>query len=109
MVVKEVVSMKKIKFCQKRDGSVESFEKKRITKAIYKAFKESREGNKTIADKVTETVHERLIKIYGTKPPEVEVIQDIVEDTLMNYNFRRTAKAYILYREEHSRKRKTTL
>jgi ribonucleoside-triphosphate reductase len=33
--------------------------------------------------------------------PTVEEIQDIVEDELLESKFKKTAKAYILYREQH--------
>lgn len=93
------------KFVQKRDGSVVSFEKNRIINAIHKAFVEADEGNKIIAQKVTESVIERINRIYKGQMPGVEEIQDIVEEVLIGYNFRITAKKYILYRDKHSRKR----
>jgi ribonucleoside-triphosphate reductase len=34
--------------------------------------------------------------------PEVEEIQDVVERILLDSPFYRTAKAYILYREQHA-------
>ena len=40
--------------------------------------------------------------------PEVEEIQDIVERVLLDSPFHRTAKAYILYREQHAQIRSIT-
>lgn len=97
--------MQVIKFCLKRDGTIVSFEKNRITNAINKAFKEAEEGNRIIAQKVTETVVERIIRQFQREIPSVEKIQDIVEETLMDYKFNKSAKRYILYREERNRSR----
>jgi len=97
--------MKGIKFCQKRDGTIVSFEKNRITNAINKAFIEAGEGNRIIAQKVTETIVERIMRQFQHGIPTVEEIQDIVEVTLMEYNFNASAKRYILYREERKRTR----
>lgn len=97
--------MKEIKLCQKRDGSITSFDKTLISNAITKAFKESNEGNRIIALRITETIVERILRKYQKGVPTVEDIQDIVENTLMDFNFNKSAKAYILYREQRSRSR----
>jgi anaerobic ribonucleoside-triphosphate reductase len=104
--MKGVMDMKFPKFCKKRDGSVVSFEKNRIVGAIHRAFIEAEEGNRIIAQKVTESVVEKIMLRYTDEIPYVEDIQDIVEDVLMSYNFRQTAKKYILYRDKHNRNRK---
>lgn len=99
--------MKEIRFCQKRDGSITTFDKNLISNAITKAFKEANEGNRVIALKITETIVEILIRKYQRGVPTVEDIQDIVENTLMDFNFNRSAKCYILYREKRNRTRVT--
>lgn len=101
--------MKEIKFCLKRDGTIELFNKTRIINAINLAFRESGEGNRNIASKITETIMERILRLFHNDIPSIEDIQDIVEDTLMMYNFRTTAKNYIRYRDERSRMRKEVL
>lgn len=97
--------MQSIKNCMKRDGRLVRFDRNRIQTAITKAFSESNEGNPYIAKKVTESVIERITRTYLEMTPNVEQIQDLVEDTLMNLNFRQTAKRYILYREMRNRER----
>lgn len=97
--------MQSIKNCMKRDGRLVRFDRNRIQNAITKAFSESNEGNPYIAKKVTESVIERITRTYLEMTPNVEQIQDLVEDTLMNLNFRQTAKRYILYREMRNRER----
>ena len=97
--------MYNIKHCIKRDGRVVRFDRNRIQNAILKAFLESNEGNQYIAKKVTESVIERIARSFVETVPNVEQIQDLVEDTLMRLNFRQTAKRYILYRDMRNRER----
>ena len=101
----EVITLETLKNCVKRDGRLVRFDRNRIQNAITKAFSESNEGNQFIARKVTESVIERITRSYMELIPNVEQIQDLVEDTLMNLNFRQTAKRYILYREMRNRER----
>lgn len=44
---------------------------------------------------------ETMLELEGCEP-EVEHVQDLVEQVLMQEGYGRTAKAYILYREERS-------
>lgn len=97
--------MNEIKHCIKRDGSLDVFDKKVITDAIMKAFLTANEGNKELAKKITESVVESLKRAYYRDSPHVEHIQDIVEDTLITYNFKNSAKAYITYRYERNKQR----
>ena len=91
----------------KRDGRVVSFDQDKITNAILAAMRAVREGKLTDAAKVTELVVRDLNKEYKkTKEiPTVEHIQDIVERDLILAKFPGTAKAYILHRDLHSRRR----
>ncbi len=97
--------MRKIMYCEKRNGQRVLFEKAKIVNAIYKAFEASQEGNKFIAQQMTETIMENILRIHRDSTPTIEDIQDLVEDTLISNNFRATAKRYIIYREERSRAR----
>jgi ribonucleoside-triphosphate reductase (formate) len=99
--------MKQPKYVIKRNGEVDTFEKKRITDAIYEAFKSAEEGNYILAQKVASSVVMRLLRYYGEEIPSVEEIQDVVERELMNYNFLNTAKMYILYRNKQHEKRES--
>lgn len=101
--------MQQVKICTKRDGNMVRFDRNRIQNAISEAFIESYEGNSYIAKKVTESVLERITRSFTEETPNVEQIQDLVEDTLMNLNFRKTAKCYILYREKKNRERESLL
>ena len=85
----------------KRNGSKVEFDSYKITIAILSAFNATKEGNHEIAQSLTQKI---IDKING-KNISVENIQDIVEETLMQEGFLKTAKAYILYREEHKQQR----
>ncbi|MBW2034927.1 MAG: ribonucleoside triphosphate reductase [Deltaproteobacteria bacterium] len=87
---------------KKRDGRVVEFDSPKITSAILKAGKatgefEERESKKLTLRALTLAHDLRLGPI-----PEVEEIQDIVERVLLNSPYYKSAKAYILYREQHA-------
>ena len=86
---------------QKRDGSIVDFDQERITNAIHKAITATGQGNgiksKKLSDKVAKILNRRFKK---DEIPQVEQIQDIVEEVLILENFVEPAKAYILYRDQ---------
>ncbi len=86
----------------KRDGSVAVFDSVKILNAITRANKavEGEAMSPTDLLFVTEKVCQKLEK---ENLRQVEEIQDIVEETLIQYDYARTAKAYILYRAEHTK------
>ena len=43
--------------------------------------------------------------LFGEGIPSVEEIQDIVEEVILSSSYRKTAKAYIIYRDQHARLR----
>ncbi len=88
-------------FVKKRDGRIVDFDPLKIVMAIRKAFDATGEGNIMKAWECAALVITRL----DSKVVEIEHIQDIVEDTLMNMGFRKTAKAYILYRAKRAETR----
>jgi ribonucleoside-triphosphate reductase (formate) len=92
----------------KRDGRVVSFDQEKITKAVMKSFAETNEGGLSEAKKVSLKVVQLLNKNYKKgNVPEIEEIQDLVERVLMILDFDETAKAYILYREQHRKIRES--
>jgi len=92
----------------KRDGSIVSFRKDKITEAVYKAFKETGEGGKKEAEAVASKVVRLINKNYQKgNIPNIEEIQDAVEKVLMVLDFEETAKAYILYRDKRRKLRDT--
>jgi ribonucleoside-triphosphate reductase len=96
----------KIEKIIKRDGSIVDFEKKKIKEAIHKAFKEVGEGSLKAAEKVTEKAIQMLTK--KARPgyiPNIEEVQDVIEEVLMILDYEKTAKAYILYRDKRAKLR----
>ncbi|MEW6540518.1 MAG: ribonucleoside triphosphate reductase [Bacillota bacterium] len=91
----------------KRDGRTVAFESMRITNAIAQAFKSTGEAGWADGDAapaVTQRVVEAL-ENRGVSTPTVEEVQDLVERSLMELGYHQTAKAYILYREQHRQMR----
>jgi len=94
----------KIAKIQKRDGQIVDFDQSRITNAIFKAITATGQGDgnrsKKLSDKVVQILNRRFKK---DEIPNVEQIQDIVEEVLILEGLVETAKAYILYREQRRR------
>ena len=95
-----------IKRVQKRDGQIAPFDLEKIVQAIFKAMSQSQEGSYEEAKMVAQKVRAEIVKISKTFKhfvPTVEGMQDIVEQQLILSNYVKTAKHYILYREERAR------
>ena len=87
---------------KKRNGAVVSFDAIKIKHAIEKA-------NRAVHDEIMD---EKALNdltgivtsaIKNNAIPTVEEIQDVVEETLIRADYAKTAKAYILYRAEHTK------
>ena len=87
---------------KKRDGRVVPFDSSKITSAIASAGKATGEFDEREAKKLTLRVLTLAHEIRLGPVPEVEEIQDIVERVLLDSPYYKTAKAYILYREQHA-------
>ncbi len=96
----------KITKVQKRDGAIVEFDQVKIKDAIFKAVTAIGEGDgrkaKKLSDKVVQILNRRFKK---GAIPQVEQIQDIVEEVLILEGLVETAKAYILYREQRRKVR----
>ncbi len=103
----------------KRDQSIQDFDIKKIGQAVYKAMVSVGQGtiedSENIAKQVEEKVnHKFREELEQSKTPtdvcpNVEEIQDMVEQTLMENDFFDVAKAYILYRQQRAEERKRDL
>ena len=96
------------KSIKKRDGRTAKFDRKKIEKAIEKAGLETGEFDATQAVELTDKVLGVLETRNQKRLPSVEDIQDIVEDALIDSKFKKTAKAYIIYRDQHKKLREIT-
>ena len=94
----------------KRDGQIVDFDSEKITNAIRKASNASKEIDTFTARRLTKNVIKIVNDFVKEKKsnleaPTIEEIQDIVEKVLLSSEYKQTAKAYILYREQHSKMR----
>lgn len=89
----------------KRDGSAVPFEQEKITSAILRAGKATHEFGESEARTLSDAVIALAEKRCDAKALRVEEIQDIVEQALMRSHWKKTAKAYILYRAQHAEMR----
>ena len=88
---------------RKRNGVLAPFDAKKIATAIGKAGQATGEFGLETAGKLTLRVLALTQNLLDGDIPEVETIQDVVEEVLLNSPYRKTAKAYILYRDQHAR------
>ncbi len=94
---------------KKRDGRITSFDSSKITSAIEKAGRATGEFNGREAKRLTLRVLTLARDLQLGSVPEVEEIQDIVERVLLDSPFYKTAKAYIIYREQHNQIRRIAI
>lgn len=96
---------------RKRDGRESPFAMEKIGEAIRRAFNATHEAPEVQPMKLAVQVVLKLEEEGAGSVPHVEEIQDAVEHVLMKEGYTRTAKAYILYREERTqlRERSTRL
>lgn len=95
-------------YIKKRDGRKVKFNDRKIMSAIERAGLETGEFAETEADKLAKKVLARAEKELTEKVPGVEQIQDIVEEVLLSSRYKKTAKAYIIYRDQHKKLREIT-
>ncbi len=87
---------------RKRDGREVEFDSSKITAAISRAGKATGEFTERVAKKLTLRVLTLAHEMRFGPVPEVEEIQDIVERVLLDTTYYKSAKAYIIYREQHA-------
>ena len=96
----------------KRNHAKMPFQMEKITEAVFKAMISVKSGELKDAEEIAKQVHSTLLKRKKEIPnyvPNVEEIQDLVEQTLMQSQFLDVAKAYILYRNIQTKKRQRNI
>jgi ribonucleoside-diphosphate reductase alpha chain len=87
----------------KRDGTITKFSSKPIHIAIEKAFLAVNVDDETLVKILTDKIVDDLNENYDdTHTPNVEEVQDFIENILMEEGHSKVAKAYILYRQKRS-------
>ncbi len=93
---------------QKRDGTIVDFDQKKIEDAAHKAVVAAGQGDGEVSKKVSDKVIQLLSRRFKKdEVPNIEQIQDIVEEALILEDLVETAKAYIIYREQRRKIRET--
>lgn len=93
------------KTIKKRDGRIVPFDPYKISNAIEKAGFATGEFGRATAEKLMRRVLWQVERMPAHHSPSVEEIQDLVEDVLLGSFYKKTAKAYILYRDQHAKLR----
>jgi len=89
----------------KRDGRSVLYDEGKIASAVLRAMEAAGDGGAQEAADVANAVEAALEDVCGTQPPQIEQIQDEVENQLMHKGFESAAKKFILYRASRTRVR----
>ena len=94
---------------KRRNGTVVPFDGNKIKIAVGKALAATQcTHNDAVLDDILEAVVNSL-RLSAQQPYPIELIQDLVENTLIHFGFIETAKAYIRYRFEHTKLRESAV
>lgn len=94
-----------MKEIQKRNGDIVPFDSVKILDAMRQANKAVEGENMTPTDLLFLT--EKVCECIPGEKCSVEEVQDYVEQMLIRFGYGKTAKAYIIYRAEHTKIRNT--
>ena len=87
---------------RKRDQRLEPFDANKITAALLKAGRATGEFDTPEARRLTIRVLATAQTLFE-ETPSVEEIQDLVEEVLLVSPHKKSAKAYVLYRDQHAK------
>ena len=92
----------------KRDGELVDFNADKITDAIAKAGMATKEFDRKVAKNLATRAAEKAFQILQSKQQlvktmSIEEIQDIVEEVLLDSEYKKAAKSYVLYREQRAK------
>lgn len=93
-------------FVIKRNGNKVLFDNDKIINAIEKAGAASGEFDHAEAARLAKQAQKVILHRFADHAPEIEQIQNIVEQVLVSSDYFATARAYIVYREQRSKSRK---
>ncbi len=89
----------------KRSGAVVPFDAGKIRSAIARAGIAAEEFGADEAALLAAQAVKVLSHRFSAETPQIEQVQDVVEQVLITANHFATARAYIVYREQHARLR----
>ena len=91
----------------KRDGSVQDYNKEKITNAIFKAASACGGSDRKTSEKLADQVEQLIETNFKSSIATVEEIQNLVEKVLIENRHAKVAKAFILYRDKRNQFRET--
>lgn len=91
---------------RKRNGSIVTFDKSKIEKAIKNAIESVGGTNLETIPAILARVEWILDEKVGKSIPQVEQVQDAIEEALIKEWHDQVAKSFILYREKRTQERK---
>ena len=86
---------------RKRDGKIVPYRQIKITNAIKKAFIATKTTDNGRIVLLSKQIKKILNKKFKREIPNIEDIQDTVEEVLLNNDFPEVLRAYVIYREKH--------
>lgn len=89
----------------KRDDSIKPFDPNKILSALLRAGQATGEFGHEEAEALTLQVVMQRVQLQSSTAPHIEQIQDAVEAVLFDAGYRRTLRAYVVYREQHKKLR----
>lgn len=90
---------------RKRNGAIVSFDRNKIEQAIKKSIESVGGSDFSKVELITDKIIESVIVKIGNEIPDVEMVQDTVEQVLIKEWHDTIAKAYILYRQKRLQSR----
>lgn len=90
---------------RKRNGAIVSFDKGKIEKAIYLAIESVGWDDFSKVSEITDLAISLVEQKIGNNIPDVESIQDAVEQSLIKKGHDAVAKSYIIYRQKRAESR----
>ena len=90
---------------RKRNGAISSFDISKIESAITKAFEAIGSTDFSDIPSLAKKVAKDVEKKAGNEIPDVEMIQDVVEEVLIREKFVEEVKAFIIYRQRRNESR----
>jgi len=95
---------------KKRDGRIVKFSEEKINSAILRSLQAAEQGDEALAQKLTDEVVKVANKRFKKDElPDIEEIQDIIEEVFVLEGLTDTVKSFILYREQRRRIRETII
>ena len=85
----------------KRDGRIEDYDPKKVTKAIMKAMESTSNVDEELVNKIVEKITSK-----GNEQSTVDELQDMIQKELMNSKRKDVATAFITYRDRRDIARK---